>query len=381
LEQFMSLYNPEGTPPIIPTGMARVERSLPYPGEVLVRTGGRVEPEDIVARAYVPAPPHILNVAQMLAAPASRIARLVNYEVGSRIEEGEELARSGWRTCSAPVTGQVSAVDTTTGYVTITPEPETFDLHAALRGIAMEIQPYRGVTIETPATQIYGVFGLGIERSGVLRLLVTDATEIITAEYVNVRSAYSVIIGGAGITAEALRRAVAEQVRGVVVGSIDERELRDFLQTSGRALWHTGSGGWQFPQPRQAGDPGLTLLITEGFGAQPMSQAIFDVLSARDRQEVLIEGSTTLRQTQQRPRLIVPTARGSGTMERPRPQIAPGAQVRLLNSTYLGQVATVRAVSSVALRLESGVRTPAVEVAVEGAEPVWVPRTAVEVLA
>jgi hypothetical protein len=41
----------------------------------------------------------------------------------------------------------------------------------------------------------------------------------------------------------------------------------------------------------------------------------------------------------------------------------------------------VRAVSSVALRLESGVRTPAVEVAVEGAEPVWVPRTAVEVLA
>jgi hypothetical protein len=361
--------------------MARVERSLPYPGEVLVRTGGRVEPEDIVARAYVPAPPHILNVAQMLAAPASRIARLVNYEVGSRIEEGEELARSGWRTCSAPVTGQVSAVDTTTGYVTITPEPETFDLHAALRGIAMEIQPYRGVTIETPATQIYGVFGLGIERSGVLRLLVTDATEIITAEYVNVRSAYSVIIGGAGITAEALRRAVAEQVRGVVVGSIDERELRDFLQTSGHDLWHTGSGGWHFPQPRQAGDPGLTLLITEGFGAQPMSQAIFDVLSARDRQEVLIEGSTTLRQTQQRPRLIVPTARGSGTMERPRPQIAPGAQVRLLNSAYLGQVATVRAVSSVALRLESGVRTPAVEVAVEGAEPIWVPRTAVEVLA
>jgi len=377
----MSLYNPEGTPPIIPTGMARVERSLPYPGEVLVRTGGRVEPEDIVARAYVPAPPHILNVAQMLAAPASRIARLVNYEVGSRIEEGEELARSGWRTCSAPVTGQVSAVDTTTGYVTITPEPETFDLHAALRGIAMEVQPYRGVTIETPATQIYGVFGLGIERSGVLRLLVTDATEIITAEYVNVRSAYSVIIGGAGITAEALRRAVAEQVRGVVVGSIDERELRDFLQTSGRALWHTGSSGWQFPQPGQAGDPGLTLLVTEGFGAQPMSQAIFDVLSACDRQEVLIEGSTTLRQTQQRPRLIVPTGRGSGTMERPRPQIAPGARVRLLNSTYLGQVATVRAVSSVSLRLESGVRTPAVEVTVEGAEPIWVPRTAVEVLA
>lgn len=377
----MSLYNPEGTPPIIPTGMARVERSLPYPGEVLVRTGGRVEPEDIVARAYVPAPPHILNVAQAIASPAARIARLVHYEVGSRIEEGEELARSGWRTCVAPVTGQVSAIDTTTGYVTIAPEPETFDLQAALRGIAMEIQPYRGVTIETPATQIYGVFGLGSERSGVLRLLVTDATEVITADYVNVRSAYSVIIGGAGITADALRRAVAEQVRGVVVGSIDERELRDFLRTSERPFWQTGSGGWQFPQPGRADDPGLTLLVTEGFGAQPMSQAIFDVLSALDRQEALIEGATTLRQTQRRPRLIVPTARGSGTMDLPRPRIAPGVQVRLLNATHLGQVAAVRSVSSVALRIDSGVRTPAVEVSIDGTEPFWVPRTAVEVLA
>jgi hypothetical protein len=108
---------------------------------------------------------------------------------------------------------------------------------------------------------------------------------------------------------------------------------------------------------------------------------LFDVLSARDRQEALIEGATTLRQTQQRPRLIVPTARGSGTMELPRPQIAPGTHVRLLNAAYLGQVAAVRSVSSVALRIESGVRTPAVEVSVEGAEPFWVPRTAVEVLA
>jgi hypothetical protein len=361
--------------------MARVERILPYPGEVLVREGGRVEPEDIVARAYVPAPPRILNVAQVLAVPATRIARLVHYEIGSRVEEGEELARSGWRSCTAPVAGEVAAVDTTTGYVTIAPEPETCDLQAALRGIAMQIQPYRGVTIETPATQIYGVFGLGSERSGVLRLLVTDATEVITADYINVRSAYSVIIGGAGITAEALRRAVDEQVRGVVVGSIDERELRDFLQSPGRALWQTGHGGWQFPQPRQVPDPGLTLLVTEGFGSQPMSQALFDVLSARDRQEALIEGATTLRQTQQRPRLIVPTARGSGTMELPRPQIAPGIHVRLLNAAYLGQVAVVRSVSSVAIRIESGVRTPAVEVSVEGAEPFWVPRTAVEVLA
>lgn len=380
----MSLYNPEGTPPVISTGVARIERRLPCPGEVLVRTGGRVEPEDVIARAFVPAPPHIVNVAQELIIPPARVARVLSHSVGDKIEPGEQLARSGLplvgRVCTAPVGGLLSSVDTETGYITIAPDPGQYELAAAVRGIVMEIEPYWGVTIETPAAQVHGVFGLGTERNGVLRLLVTDPTEVVAPEQIDARSAYAIIICGAGITAAALRRAVQEQVRGVVVGSIQEEELRAFLGWMDQQTWSTGSGSWHFPNLQGTADPALTILVTEGFGSRPMSQPVFDLLSSTDRQEALIDGTTCLRQTMRRPRLVIPISRGAGEIEPPHPQIKPGSRVRLLDAAHLGQTASVRAVSSSPRRLASGVRALAVEVVQEQSEPFWLPRTAVEVL-
>jgi hypothetical protein len=381
----MSLYNPEGTPPTIAAGVARVERRLPYPGEVLVRTGGRVEPEDIVARAFVPAPPQIINIAQTLGVPASRVPQVLRHKEGGKVRQGENLARAGaalGHSCVAPVSGIISSIDTVTGYVTIAPDPTEMTLNAALRGIAMEILPHRGIVIETPASQVYGVFGCGGERNGVLRLMLIDASEVITPDHIDARSTFSILVSsGAGITAAALQRAVQEQVRGVVVGSIDERELRAFLGWSSQQAWYTGSGGWQFPNMRSTPDPGLTLIVTEGFGARPMSPPLFDLLSAKDRQEALIDGTTCLRQPLRRPRLIVPLARGSGDVEPPRPQIKPGVQVRLLDAAHLGQVASVRTVSLSPRRTESGVRASVVEVVQDDTPPFWLPRTAVEVLA
>jgi hypothetical protein len=383
----MSLYNPEGTPPVTATGVARIERRLPYPGEVLVRTGGRVEPEDVIARAFVPVPPQIVNVAQILAIPAMRVGRSLRYDVNDTIEAGDVLASTGLpligRSCQAPIGGVVSSVDNETGYVSITPDPQEVELMAAVRGIVMEVQPYRGVIIETPAAQIYGAFGLGTERSGVTRLLVTDPNEVVTPDYIDARSAYAILICGGSITAAALQRAVEEQVRGVVVGSIDEEELRMFMGGIGQNTWYTGKGTWRFPGLRDVPDPGLTIVVTEGFGTHAMAQPIFDLLSSRDRQEALIEGTTQLRHGMHRPRLVIPLARSTGDIEPQRLQIQPGVTVRLLDAAHLGQVARVQAVSLVPWRTESGVSAPAVEVVQDDndTQSFWVPRTAVEVVA
>ncbi len=378
----MSLYNPEGVPPAITAGVARVERYLPYPGEVLVRTGSRVEPEDIVARALIPEAPQVMNVAQELAVPAARIKRTLRHEVGSMVRRGTELARTGLRSCLAPVSGVVSAVDVATGYVTITPDPVTFDLTAALRGIVMEIIPYRGMIIESPAAHVYGAFGVGKERSGVLRMMLVDQDEVVQADRIDASSAYAILVcNGAGITAEALRKAIDSQVRGVVLGSIEEHELRAFLKASQRNVWVTGHADWTFPNLKPPmDDPGLTIVLTEGFGKKPMSIPLFNLLGSKDRQEVLIDGTTSLRRNLHRPRVIVPLNRSAGTTDPPHPPITPGISVRLLDAAHLGEMATVRTVSDVPRRLPSGVRTAAVEVVQEDMVPFWVPQTAVEVL-
>lgn len=380
----MSLYIPEGTPPVISGAVARIERRLPHPGEVAVRVGSRVEPEDIIARAFLPAPPQIINVARSLAIPASQVERAMRREVSNKVAQGEVLARSsrlGGRTCLAPVSGMITAVDNETGYITIAPDPVGFELVANVRGVVMEVQPYEAVVIETPAAQVYGVFGLGDERNGVLRLLVTDPTEIVTPEQIDARSAYAILICGAGISAAALRRAVQEQVRGVIVGGIDERELRAFLGWAGQHEWQTGVHSWRVPNEQRTPDPGLTLLVTEGFGTRPMSAPIFDLLSAQDRQEALIEGHTQLRSSLKRPRVVIPLARSAGAqIEPPRPQLRPGAQVRLLDWDHMGQLAHVRSLPTVPHRIDSGVRVAAVELVQEDGTTLWLPRTAVEVI-
>jgi hypothetical protein len=170
-------------------------------------------------------------------------------------------------------------------------------------------------------------------------------------------------------------------VRGVIVGGIEEHELRAFLGWQGPANWQTGLSSWRWPASEQLNEPQLTLVVTEGFGVRPMNQALFDLLSAQDRQEALIDGQTSLRRPLRRPRVIIPLTRGvSGQIEPPRLPLRVGATVRLLDHVHLGQLATVRTLPVAPRRLASGARVAAVEVIAAGGTPLWLPRTCVEVM-
>jgi len=251
-----------------------------------------------------------------------------------------------------------------------------------VRGLVMDVIPNQGVRIETPAAQVYGAFGFGSERSGVLQLLVTDPAEPIEPDKITAKSAYAIMIGGSGISAAALRRAVKEQVRGVIVGGIDEAELRAFLGWDAVRDWRAGNGTWQVPSGTGNPQYDLTLVVTEGFGTQPMSVPLFVLLPAHDRQEALIEGLTRLRGPMQRPRVVIPlSSRTSGIQLDPaRPQLRAGANVRLLDPAHLGQIGQVRTVSSAPRRLASRVRALAVEVVLEDGTSLLLPRTDMEVL-
>lgn len=375
----MSLYNPEGVPPIVTDGFARVERRLPFPGELTVRTGQRVEPETVVAQALVPQRPAVINVSEQLGIPPVRAARLVRPKHEQLVPRGADLARAGGRRCRAPIAGKVATIDEATGYVTIEPDPLPYALRAGIRGIITEEIPYQGVVIETPAAQVYGVVGVGDERISVLALLLTDPDRPVEPADLDVRLTGTILVcNGGGITAAALRKAIELEIRGVVVGSIRENELRDFLGLGTYDAWYTGKRGWQVPTAAVR-DPGITLVVTEGFGTVPMATPFFDLLSQKDREEAFIEGHTTLRSPHQRPRVVMPLARGGGG-NTPPPQLEPGVSVRLLAHAYRGMLGTVQAVSLLPRRLAPGIRTPAVQVVLPDAGTVWVPITTVEVV-
>ncbi|WP_322488095.1 hypothetical protein [Chloroflexus sp.] len=376
------LYVPDGVPPIIKSTLARVERTLPQPGEILVRQGGRVEPDDVIARGVDPSAPHILNLARALNLPPAQATRAVVAPIGQPINAGSVLARRGGlfgRRVLSPVNGTLHAVDPATGYAFIVPEPRQIMLTAGIRGIVMEVIDNRRIVIETPAAQLYGASGFGSDCNGVTRLLTLDPGEPITEQMIDAQSMFAIIIGGSGISAAALRKAVEHQVRGMIIGSIAERELRAFFQWAKRVLWPIGVRNWQWSGNIAAP---LTIVLTEGIGNAPMAAPLFDLLTNNDRREVFIESNTSLRHPHRRPRVIIPLSRSStASLEPPRPPLRIGALVRLLDHDHLGQTGSVRSLPALPQRLSSGVRTAAAEVLLNSGEAIWLPRSCVEVIA
>lgn len=379
---FTMLYVPDGVPPLVASSVARLERCLPQPGDILVRQGGRVEPDDVIARGLSQPQPYLINLARELGLPPAQAARAVLAPIGQPINAGAVIARRRGLTSRrvlSPVNGTLTMVDEATGYAFVVPEPRQITLTAGIRGIVMEIVNNQRVVIETPAAQLYGVGSFGPDCNGVTRLLTLDPAEPITEAMIDAQSMYAVVIGGSGISAAALRKAVEHQVRGVIVGSIAESELRDFFRLSKRLAWTIGVRNWQWPGLIESP---LTIVITEGIGNAPMAAPLFELLATHDRREVFIESSTSLRRTHRRPRVIIPLARSSSTaLEPPRPPLRVGARVRLLSHDHLGHLGQIRSLPVFPQRLPSGVRTAAVEVLLETGEAIWLPRSCVEVIA
>jgi hypothetical protein len=205
-------------------------------------------------------------------------------------------------------------------------------------------------------------------------LLVTDRHDIITADMIDARSAYALIIGGAGITAEALLKAQQEQVRGVIVGSIEQAEVKAFLGAAAPNDWYA------YGQERSGTPTTPTVLVTEGFGAHPMAEPLFELLTRYDRQEAFLDGTTSLMPPFQRPRLVIPLPRLQGGQDPTQPQeLRVGSIVRLVDERHLGMIGRVQALSAQG-QLPSGIRTATATVQVSESERIVIPQTAIEVI-
>ena len=388
----MNPYYPTGQPTIAPNIMVRKQRRLPVAGDILVRVGTRVEPEDVVARAVIPGTPQPLALAAPLGVRPRAGARYLAKPVGSLFEDGEVLASRrqglGRRTVvRSPAAGTLTAYDARTGQATFTPTGATFELQAYINGIVTEHIPYRGVVIDTPAALVRGIAGLGGEQHGVLQVAVADANEELVPDQISARLAYSIVLGGGTTTAAALRRAIEHNVRAIIVGSIPAAELRAFLDyPDGRRGWTLGRTGWTFPPPPVSAGavppPPLTLVIVEGFGQMPMNTKAWELLAAHDGQEVAVDGTTRLRGGLTRPEVVVPLARTSGVVpfEATPPLAGIRSLVRLLAPPFVGQTGRVQTLSAGRQPIESGLSAPAAEVELKNGLRVWVPLLNLEVL-
>ena len=381
----MTVYYPTFRPAVQPLTMVTRVRELPYAGEVLVRVGNRVEPDEVVARTLLPARGRRYPVARILGIAEKDLPKAVLLEDGAEVEAGDILVRVGRlrpRIFRSPLSGTLSTAEAARGYLVITPPAQTFELRAALKGFVLAVEPYRSVTIQTPAAVVQGIFGLGEERHGVLRVAVTSAGDELLPEMVDERSALSILLGGGPVGAAALERAISYRVRGLVVGSIPVEELQAFVGYRGDADWE--GDGWAFPPGSAGRDFPLTLVVTEGFGRRPMSTPAFELLASYDGQEALIEGRTCLHGAEMyRPQVVIPLPRANPAdipPEEDAERLGVGREVRLLSEDLLGQTGTVVGLPRGLRTMAGGIRCRVAEVRLETGSVVAVPLENLEVL-
>jgi hypothetical protein len=356
----------------------RVRRVLPIAGNVLVKSGDHVDAEQVVAETFMPGDVTPLNLSNILSlAPAEVKGCLLKAE-GERVEPGEVMARTKgifglfkneYRT---KVGGTLESVSAVTGQVILRGKPIPVQVRAYLTGTVIEVVPNEGVVVEADVALIQGIFGIGGEAYGPIAIACRDPVERLDAGQIMPEHKDKIVIGGGRMTGDAIHQAVRFGAAAIVSGGIDDQDLKEIL---GYDLGVAITGSERI---------GLTLIVTEGFGEIAMAERTFRLLASRKGAPAAVSGATQIRAGVLRPEIAIPiqhagaaSARDEATIDS---TLKVGANVRIIRDPHFGVIGKVSALPHELRTLESGSKARVLEVAVDGAPRILVPRANVELI-
>lgn len=357
--------------------VVKKQRILPLKGEVIVKVGDQVNPDDVVARTHLPGNVVPLNVANKLGVVQDDLGEVMVKKEGDPIKEGEVIAHKKafikWFSsdCKATITGTLESISTVTGQVLQRGEPIPVEVKAYVRGKVTEVIPEEGVVVECNASFIQGIFGIGGETYGNIKIAVPDNKTVLTDDLITEDMAGQVVIGGSLVTADALKKAIKIGVKGIVAGGFGDKDLRDFLGYDiGVAI--TGSE-----------TIGVTLVVTEGFGQIDMANKTFDLLKRHEGEMACINGATQIRAGVIRPEVVIPKDGDAEAVATDSDEIHgldTGTLLRVIRHPYFGKLGKVTDLPSPLHVLESESKARVLEVEFEDGTRAIVPRANVEMI-
>ncbi len=237
-----------------------VQRRLSIPGNILVRVGQHVSPEDIVGQTTLPSQFAVVNIAKNLGIPQPNMTDILRVGENDHVEKGDIIAQGDGllpifrKTVKAPATGLVVAI---VGHrVLIETESRWERLPALINGTVIAVDHALGVTLEATGTHIEAACGIGTEGFGVLKAASKDPTADLSAAAITLADRQTILLAGGAIDEQAVRRAEEVGVAGIIGGSIDATML-------------TMTPAANIP-----------VIATAGFGRRPMARQIFEMLCA-----------------------------------------------------------------------------------------------------
>jgi hypothetical protein len=354
------------------------ERRLPLPGDIVVNKNDKVVGEQVVARTNLPGNVQTLNVAGLLGILADEVDDAMLKKAGDTIEKEEVLAQSKGlfglfkSHVKSPIKGVIESISRITGQLILREPPIPVEVIAYIDGQVIDVIKNEGVIIRTTGSFIQGIFGIGGETIGELAMAAKDPDEVLTEKQIDKSFKDKIIIGGSIVTYDALEQARKVGVKGIVVGGIEDQDLKRFM---GYDIGVAITGSEQV---------GLTLVVTEGFGKMRMADRTFQLLKSLAGKKSSINGATQIRAGVMRPEVIVPLedvseskrtadlSRGSG--------LEVGMSVRIIREPHFGAIGKVVALPVDLQKIETEAVVRVLEVELADKQVVALPRANVEII-
>lgn len=353
-------------------------RRLPIPGEVLVKVGDKVSPTTTVARTKIPGDPQIIVVASQLGCLPEQVPGYMKKKSGETIKENEMLAQTDgffgmFKTaCYSSGEGIIEDVSGITGQCIIRGLPIPVEVKAYIPGRVIEVQENEGAIIEAKAAFIQGIIGIGGETHGELKLVVESRSDPLEDHLIEDDANGKILIGGSSVTLEALHRAKEVGATGVVSGSIDNRDLIDFM---GSELGLAITGNEEL---------GLTLIITEGFGEMAMSNRAFEIVKMFNGNLASINGITQIRAGVIRPEIIIPYSDNIVQKIEPDDKVSSGmtegTPVRIIREPYFGIIGQIHSLPIELKVIGTGSKVRVARIRIGDEDVVTVPRSNLELI-
>jgi len=356
--------------------IVRKERRLPLPGETLVKKGQRVKGEDVVARTELPGDVTTMNVGGMLGVPPEDLPTMMLKKPGDAVRKQEVIARSKGlfglfkSEVHSTIDGTVESVSSITGQVILREPPRPVQVDAYVEGEVAEVIPNEGVVVETEASLVQGIFGVGGEVRGEIHVITDTPDRPLTAKDINENCRGKVAVGGSLITSEVIESGLRHGVKAIVSGGVEDATLRKFLGYDiGVAI--TGSER-----------KGVTLVVTEGFGRMRMADKTYKLLKSLEGKRASVNGATQIRAGVIRPEVIVPQPKSKEVQKQNVAEsgLELGMAVRIIRQPRFGAIGKVTSLPVELQLVESEAKVRVLEVQLETGEKVLLPRANVEII-
>jgi hypothetical protein len=262
-------------------GRWTVEHTLPVGAATRVAAGESVRSGDILAGGGTVRRVHLVEGARRVGVAPEDLARVLRVRPVADVRRGSILARTGRRFARAstsPIDGRLVHV-TVDGDLCITPVVDEWRVRSAIDGTVTRSDDV-AVAVEGEAWALQGLAGYGPDAIGELALAVDAPTDQLAPGRLDVRLRDRILVGGARMAAEAVTRAHACGVAGIVAGAAPAGGLRVMYGDD------VGASG----APSFADVP--TILCLVGFGSAPLPAEVWDPLVALSGERAAIHAAS-----------------------------------------------------------------------------------------